>query len=233
MSFRSVRLLTTLLLLLLGITAPAFASSLEGLNLKEAQNADFFSWFHFTEYDRKPEPGQTTIVAYKTGVKDFDVQLAVITDKDGKIISMELVLPRKFVDDPSAGVFARDISKSFLQCALPDSDEKSMRSLIAEIEFGGQKLNVIKADKVSLDGGPTEKDKTFLSTGKVLKKGDSVWLETDGATKPSVPASNSTGYLTFLGKNEEYLQPLSDNYGLKISNKMFPDKLMMVVTKTH
>jgi len=204
---------------------PAWCRSLVGMTLPNAEQQDFFNWFHFKENERKAEPDQQTIVSFSTGVNKYSVQLAAIVDKSNDITAMSLVLPRDFINDPGAGVFARDIAKSFLAAAIADADLKSVQSLITEIEFGGQSLKPVQVKEAVLNGKPVA-DKQLLAPSGELKVGGQAWL--GAGTPPAVPAVNSGGYQAYLGKKDEFDQSFS-GCSLRMSNTQFPGKLFISV----
>jgi hypothetical protein len=110
--------------------------NLLGMRLSDAEKTDFFSWFHLREIDRHKDGGGQTIVVFKPegeSVRGF-VTVAVTLNGQDKITSMELDISRAFADDGRAtGPLARDISKSLLLAALPESDRDTIRDLIAAI----------------------------------------------------------------------------------------------------
>jgi hypothetical protein len=202
------------------VSVPAWSRSLVGMSLPDAQKQDYFK-----ENDSKPEPNQTTIVSFVTGVQKFSVQLAVIIDKDKNITAMALVLPRSFIDDPASGVLARDVAKSFLSAAIADSDLKSVQSLISEIEFGGQALKTVNIDQARLNG-VTVPGNVLLTQSGTIKKGDQAWLGT--GAPPALPAVQSDGYLAYMGKKDEFDRSFP-SCNLHMTNKAFPDKLLINV----
>jgi hypothetical protein len=124
--------------------------SLLGMNLSEADKTDFFTWFHLREIDRqKDAQGQTTVIFKPEGesVREFVTVKVVLQDQD-KIIAIQLILSRSFVDDRRTnGVLARDISKSLLLAAIPGSDQRPIHALVEAIRSYGQNSDMIVFSK--------------------------------------------------------------------------------------
>ena len=130
--------------------AEAGRKSLLGMRLSEAEKTDFFSWFHLREIERqKDAQGQTTVIFKPEGesVRQFVTVKVVLKDQD-KIIAIQLILSRSFVDDRRTnGVLARDISKSLLLAALPDADQRPIHDLVDAIESYPQNSDMIVLSK--------------------------------------------------------------------------------------
>jgi hypothetical protein len=130
--------------------AEAGRTSLLGMRLIEAEKTDFFSWFHLREIERqKDAQGQTTVIFKPEGesVRQFVTVKVVLKDQD-KIIAIQLILSRSFVDDRRTnGVLARDISKSLLLAALPDADQRPIHDLVDAIESYTQNSDMIVLSK--------------------------------------------------------------------------------------
>ena len=124
--------------------------SLLGMRLSEADKTDFFTWFHLREIDRqKDAQGQTTVIFKPEGesVREFVTVKVVLKDQD-KIIAIQLILSRSFVDDRRTnGVLARDISKSLLLAALPDTDQRPIQDLLDAIQSYAQNSDMIVLSK--------------------------------------------------------------------------------------
>jgi hypothetical protein len=138
---------------LIGISssqAEAGRKTLLGMRLSEAEKTDFFSWFHLREIDRqKDDQGQTTVVFKPEGesVREFVTVKVVLQDQD-KIMAIQLILSRSFVDDRRTnGVLARDISKSLLLATIPDTDEGPIHDLVDAIRSYGQNSDMIVFSK--------------------------------------------------------------------------------------
>jgi hypothetical protein len=130
--------------------AEAGRKSLLGMRLSEAEKTDFFSWFHLREIDRqKDAQGQTTVIFKPEGesVREFVTVKVVLKDQD-KIIAIQLILSRSFVDDRRTnGVLARDISKSLLLATIPDTDQGPIHDLVDAIQSYGQNSDMIVFSK--------------------------------------------------------------------------------------
>lgn len=130
--------------------AEAERKTLLGMRLSEAEKTDFFSWFHLREIDRqKDAQGQTTVVFKPEGesVRQFVTVKVVLKDQD-KIIAIQLILSRSFVDDRRTnGVLARDISKSLLLATIPDADQGPIHDLVDAIQSYGQNSDMIVFSK--------------------------------------------------------------------------------------
>jgi hypothetical protein len=100
------------------------------------QGSDFFTFFHL-EPTGPASPERVT--EFRPSGEDFRqlARLTVTVDAGGKITAMTLTLKRSFIDDPTNGVFARDIAKSFLRDAPPAADEKGVSDLADDIEHAG------------------------------------------------------------------------------------------------
>ena len=111
--------------------------SLLGMRLSEAEKTDFFSWFHLREVDRQKDAEGQTIVIFKPegeSVREFVTVKVVLKDQD-QIMAIQLTLLRSFVDDRRTnGVLARDISKSLLLAAIPDTDQPPIRDLVDAVQ---------------------------------------------------------------------------------------------------
>lgn len=184
------------------------ARCITGMQLNEAEKQDFFQFFRFKETDRQAVSRTETMVMYSTGVGKHAVKLGVIVRKDrGDIVSMALVLPRRFVNDKKYGIFARDISKSFLQAAIPDPDADAFKPLVSEISFADQQ-NWKSVDVKAGEKGQSEHDVTMLKPGTTaLKKGDNVWLNVKSV--PELPKQPTAGYLTYKGQKEAFEEQYS------------------------
>jgi hypothetical protein len=130
--------------------AEAGRKTLLGMRLSEAEKTDFFSWFHLREIDRqKDDQGQTTVVFKPEGesVREFVTVKVVLQDQD-KIMAIQLILSRSFVDDRRTnGVLARDISKSLLLAAIPDTEQGPIHDLVEAIQSYAQNSDMIVFSK--------------------------------------------------------------------------------------
>ena len=68
-------------------------------------------------------------------VGDHSLDLRVCPfDTDKRIVAIDLVLVRSFVDHKTNGLFARDIARSLFRSAIPEEDEGAIADLVNEIE---------------------------------------------------------------------------------------------------
>lgn len=215
-AFRTLIAVATLFSL--GLT-PVDARSLSGQPLAEATKSDFFSFFHFKEVERKPVNKTDSLALFVTSVGGYDADLLVVMDtKSAVVTGMTLMLPRKFVQDPKWGVFARDVAKSFLRDGVADADSAAVASLVNEIAFGGQKSwsTTQAKEVVNRSTGAVNKDVALTKAGNApLKKGDNAWIGV-GAV-PKLPAQQSPGYSAFLGQQEAFEKQYSQTR-LRIKN---------------
>src|SRR3989441_7170643 len=88
-----------------------------GERLEQARKTEFFRWFHLEETGRAGR-----VVQFKPSGEKFRplVTLNVTLDPSGRMVGVELVLSRAFIDSGREGTFARDIAKSFLRVATSD-----------------------------------------------------------------------------------------------------------------
>jgi hypothetical protein len=119
--------------------------SLLGMSLSEAEKTEYFGWFHLREIDRQTDAqGQTTVRFKPEGesVRDFVTVKVVV--KEDKIIGIQLVLSRTFVEDRRTnGLLARDISKSLLLDAIPEADQPQIQDLVAAIQSNPENSDMI------------------------------------------------------------------------------------------
>jgi hypothetical protein len=124
--------------------------TLLGMRLSEAEKTDFFRWFHLREIDRQKDgQGPTTVIFKPEGdsVREFVTVKVVLQDQD-KIMAIQLILSRSFVDDRRTnGVLARDICKSLLLDAIPDTDQGPIHDLVEAIRSDAQNSDMIVFSK--------------------------------------------------------------------------------------
>lgn len=108
-----------------------------GSRLEEARGSEFFCWFSFAEAGAAKDEGGNTVISFRPeGEKFHDlVKLEAALDEGNRIARLSLSLSRSFVDHERDGIFARDISKSFLRSALPQTEGGSITALADEIEW--------------------------------------------------------------------------------------------------
>jgi hypothetical protein len=104
---------------------------------KIRKDSDFFSWFHLEETGPAREAGDNKILTFKPSGEVFRdlVTLNITLNAEGRILEMELLLARSFINDGANGIFARDIAKSLLRSAIPRENKDDVADLANEIEF--------------------------------------------------------------------------------------------------
>jgi hypothetical protein len=131
---RSLGLLVFAIASLLTVPKPATGApaNLLGMALPQAQQTDFFTFFHLNETSRQRDLARRVVVNFKPESEAFRkvVTVKATLDAQGKIVEMDLFLARSFVD---GRVYAGDIVKSMLLDALPPSDREAVATLAAEI----------------------------------------------------------------------------------------------------
>ncbi len=124
----------------LGFAAPFSAADFGDLGerLEQAKTTPFFDWFHLEETGVTRANGNALVSFKPSGKKFHDLAtVKVTTDARDRILAIELVLDRSFIDDPRDGIFARDIAKSFLLAGLPELRDPEVMNLINEIQYRG------------------------------------------------------------------------------------------------
>jgi hypothetical protein len=109
---------------------------LMGSKLSAVQKTnDFFVFFNFAPIGVEKLPDGTQVTSFKPTGDAFKalVTLGVITDDQGIIRKLHLVVARSFIDDPKKCVYSADLVKSFLVDAAATSAGDDVRSLAVEI----------------------------------------------------------------------------------------------------
>lgn len=90
------------------------------LNIKIEKGSEFFTWFHLAPVGAPTAAGSGAWHSFRPTGSAFQtlVEVDVLSEADGTIDAAFLGLDRAFIDSPSNGAFARDISKSFLTWTL-------------------------------------------------------------------------------------------------------------------
>ena len=135
--------------------------------LEEAQQSEFFTWFHLEQTDTTQDGQGHAIISFKPEGEKFRAwtTVNVTVDKHNQVLAMELILARSFIEDRRDDIFARDIAKSFLRAALSQEDHKAITDLVNEIEYP-QDLMILpltaRQVEVQLPAIPTPGYRTFL-----------------------------------------------------------------------
>jgi hypothetical protein len=110
---------------------------LRWVRIDDAKQTDFFRWFSFAETGTARDADGNAVVSFRPSGEKFHrlVKLDAVLDGQGCIDSLRLSLAKSFLDDNQDGLFARDITKSFLRSALPPPDDRTVASLADEIEW--------------------------------------------------------------------------------------------------
>jgi hypothetical protein len=113
--------------------------------LKHALDRDFFRWFHL----ERAEPLQvladgTTWHGFRPSGAKFRALVTVNleTDSADRIIDAKLCLDRAFIEHPTDGAFARDITASFLRWSLSPDQQLGIGPFLSEL--GDLGPNVIR-----------------------------------------------------------------------------------------
>jgi len=137
--------------------------------LEDAQQSEFFRWFHLVETKRSRDRDGGVVVSFRPEGPKFyrSVRLAVTVDREEQIVALYLILSQLFVDGRE-GIFARDIAKSFLRVATPFADENAVTSLAEEIEKR-HNFPVITRDPSDLTFPPSAGFLAFAGEGPTYK----------------------------------------------------------------
>lgn len=106
--------------LLLTSSGAAWAEPILGHTLVQALRTDLFT--HFSLEEEAPSANGTHTYRPHADLFKYLVVVTVSTNGD-KIDSMKLNVARTFVEDTANGIFARDLTKSFLLEAVPPADQ--------------------------------------------------------------------------------------------------------------
>jgi hypothetical protein len=115
------------------------------LNLKTEQGSDFFTFFHLTETGA-PVAGAASEAWHSfrpSGPAFHDlVELDVLAKPDGTIDAVSLGMDRSFIDDPTNGIFARDLAKSFLAWVdrTPSPQLNGLIANLADLSASGGRI---------------------------------------------------------------------------------------------
>ena len=106
-----------------------------GTTLETARADGFFQWFHLEETERRvEEPGE--VARFRPSGEKFRelCYLDVLMAPSGRLVRMELVVLRRFIDGRES-LFAQDLIKSFLQATLPLACQHVLTDFMREIDL--------------------------------------------------------------------------------------------------
>ena len=105
----------------------------------DAKNTDFFKWFHLEETGKSATADGGTTISYGPSAPKYRplVRVRLHLAPPGWIRGADLLLKRRFIDDPREEGSARDIAKSFVAAAATKNDVKQIRRLRDEIFYLG------------------------------------------------------------------------------------------------
>jgi hypothetical protein len=105
----------------------------------DAKATEFFKWFHLEETGKSPGADGGTTISYAPSAAKYRPLVAVRLHlaKAGWIRGAELLLKRRFIEDPREETSARDIAKSFLESASAKADWSKIHRLHDEIFYLG------------------------------------------------------------------------------------------------
>jgi hypothetical protein len=105
----------------------------------DAKATDFFKWFHLEETGKSSGADGGTTISYAPNAAKYRplVTVRLQLAPAGWIRGAELVLKRRFLEDPREETSARDIAKSFLAIAAAKADWSKIHRLHDEIFYLG------------------------------------------------------------------------------------------------
>jgi hypothetical protein len=124
-----------------------------GAALEPVLKSSFFTWFCFDPVGSPEQKDRLSLTRYKPNGPKFHelVTLEVETDAQGIIRVLRLLVARSFIDHPAEGIFASDISNSFLAAAVPAFDRGLVETLAGEITSRARTTRPL----IRAAGGPT------------------------------------------------------------------------------
>ena len=121
-------------LLSTAVPHPSSTPSLVGATLAEAQQTEFFTFFHFAETERALDSTGRGWVQFRPGGEHrTQVRLWLLLTAAGTTEQATIDLARGFIQPPQTQVFARDVAKSFLYGAVPAADQNAIGFLAETI----------------------------------------------------------------------------------------------------
>jgi hypothetical protein len=157
----------------LAVGEPQKPASGFGETLEQAKQTGFFQWFMLEQTGESAENGGQKVVFQPSGERFHNLtRVSVTLDARGRIVAVELALDREFVDSLSIGIYARDISKSFLQTGVSPPDQEAVANLVREVDqLKGSSAPVIvhqDAVKPAPQGPPSDGYRVYLGQRDVF-----------------------------------------------------------------
>jgi hypothetical protein len=123
-----------LVMVLLGLLAPAFGLAEVGRPLEDLKNSSFFRFFNVSEVRRVDAPRGRTVVQWETGGFKEHIRLSGVLGDKGRLLSATLLVSRKWIGAPgNINPFAKDIVKSFIDQFVPRADRAQASPLVERI----------------------------------------------------------------------------------------------------
>jgi len=124
--------------MLLNAIAPIGTFGSLGDTLASAREAHLFKWFHLEETGSRQGPGALRSVEHRPGGAKFRALASLAATVDGKdrLLDLELILDRSFIDNRQTSPFAADIAKSFLAETAHKRDRSIVGPIVNELERG-------------------------------------------------------------------------------------------------
>jgi hypothetical protein len=169
-----------------------------GETVEQAKKTAFFQWFMLDPTGESVEGNGKKIIFQPNGPRFHDLtRVNLMVDGDGRLAGAELILQRKFVDSASEGIFARDVTQSFLQTGVNPQDEDGVANLALEIgQLKGSSAPVI-VHKDAVPPAPAEGYRVYLgerdSFQLTLAHGQILRMENRSADKKTSEDPKSGG----------------------------------------
>jgi len=195
-----------------------------GADLQTALTSDFFTFFHLRVAQTTETP-QRSVLTYRPESKQFRTRVAVTLTMDGsgRFHAASLELDRSVIDDSMSDAQARDIVKSFIANALPQSDLEGAKDWVLDIMQRDSEMERL----VRGAAGPEEFQKAIMAK---LAAGQPVSVVGGGKgfeRRAEGPATE--GFLVFSGQQKECELAL-DQSRLRLANHDLDGKLTLQVS---
>ena len=119
-----------------------------GNNPEEAKQTDFFKWFHLEEMGKSPAADGGTLDHAPPSAREIPSLVTVRFElaSGGWLRGAELLIKRRFIEDPKDEGSARDIVKSFIAAAAMKADWNKIRRLHDEIFYLGSTKMIVSSE---------------------------------------------------------------------------------------